>query len=145
MRQAAALPLSVITAWEGLADRAKVAAGQIVLIHAGAGGIGHVAVQIACAYGAKVFATVSAEKQKVVEDFGASAIDCRSVSVEQYVSEAPRAGQGSILCMTQSEARRSMHRSTLSNDTQVMFSVVWGGDQLVGAVVVSRSKLLRSV
>jgi NADPH:quinone reductase-like Zn-dependent oxidoreductase len=88
MRQAAALPLSVITAWEGLADRAKVAAGQIVLIHAGAGGIGHVAVQIACAYGAKVFATVSAEKQKVVEDFGASAIDCRSVSVEQYVSEA---------------------------------------------------------
>jgi NADPH2:quinone reductase len=88
MRQAVALPLSVITAWEGLVDRAKVAAGQIVLIHAGAGGIGHVAVQIARAYGAKVFATVSAEKQRVVEDFGASAIDYRSVSVEQYVSEA---------------------------------------------------------
>ncbi len=47
MRQAAAIPLSFITAWEGLVDRANVHAGQKVLIHAGAGGVGHVAVQIA--------------------------------------------------------------------------------------------------
>jgi NADPH:quinone reductase len=86
MRQAAALPLSVITAWEGLVDRAKVHAGQEVLVHAGAGGVGHVAVQIARAFGAKVFATVSEEKKKVVEGFGAIPIDYRSLTVEEYVS-----------------------------------------------------------
>jgi NADPH:quinone reductase len=95
MRQAAALPLSTITAWEGLVDRAQihVHANQTVLIHAGAGGVGHIAVQIAVAYGAKVFATVSSDKQKIVEDFGATPIDYRSLSVEQYVT-AHTAGQG---------------------------------------------------
>jgi NADPH2:quinone reductase len=86
MREAAALPLITITAWEGLVDRAKVHAGQTVLIHAGAGGVGHIAVQIARAYGAEVFATVSSEKKKIVEEFGASPIDYRSSSVEDYVA-----------------------------------------------------------
>lgn len=86
MRQAAALPLITITAWEGLLDRAKVHAGQTVLIHAGAGGVGHIAVQIALAYGAEVFATVSPEKRHLVEDFGATSIDYRSSSVDEYVA-----------------------------------------------------------
>jgi NADPH:quinone reductase len=86
MRQAAALPLITITAWEGLVDRAKVRAGQTVLVHAGAGGVGHVAVQLACAYGAKVFATVSEEKKRIVEEFGAIPIDYRVSSVEEYVA-----------------------------------------------------------
>ena len=86
MCQAAALPLSIITAWEGLVDRANVSAGQRVLIHAGAGGVGHVAVQIASAFNAQVFATVSAEKRHIVESFGASPIDYRSVSVREYVA-----------------------------------------------------------
>ncbi len=86
MRQAAALPLITITAWEGLVDRAKVHADQTVLIHAGAGGVGHIAVQLARAYGAEVFATVSPEKKKIVEDFGATPIDYRSSSVEEYVA-----------------------------------------------------------
>ena len=93
MRQAAALPLSTITAWEGLVDRAKVHAGQIILSHAGAGGVGHVAVQIAVAYGAKVFATVSPDKLKIVEDFGAIPIDYRASTVEQYLA-THTAGQG---------------------------------------------------
>ncbi|HTS25199.1 MAG TPA: zinc-dependent alcohol dehydrogenase family protein [Bryobacteraceae bacterium] len=86
MRQAAALPLATITAWEGLVDRARVRAGQKVLIHAGAGGVGYVAIQIAQAFGATVFATVSPEKRKLVEELGASAIDYRSVPVEEYVN-----------------------------------------------------------
>ena len=86
MRQAAALPLSVITAWEGLVDRAKVRKEQTVLIHAGAGGVGYIALQIAKAFGATVFATVSPEKKKVVEDLGACAIDYRSTTVEEYVN-----------------------------------------------------------
>jgi NADPH:quinone reductase-like Zn-dependent oxidoreductase len=93
MRQAAALPLSVITAWEGLVDRAHVHAGQTALIHAGAGGIGHIAIQIARAHGAKVFATVSPEKQSIVEDLGATPIDYRSIPVEQYVADST-GGQG---------------------------------------------------
>jgi NADPH2:quinone reductase len=88
MRQAAALPLITITAWEGLVDRAKVHSDQTVLIHAGAGGVGHIAVQLARAYGAKVFATVSPGKKNVVEDFGATPIDYRSSSVEEYVASS---------------------------------------------------------
>jgi NADPH:quinone reductase-like Zn-dependent oxidoreductase len=86
MRQSAALPLSIITAWEGLVDRAKVHASQKVLIHAGAGGVGHIAVQIARAFGADVYATTSSAKKSIVEDLGATAIDYRSVPVEEYVS-----------------------------------------------------------
>jgi NADPH:quinone reductase-like Zn-dependent oxidoreductase len=93
MRQAAALPLSIITAWEGLVDRARVHVGQTVLVHAGAGGVGHIAVQIARAFGAQVFATASPEKKTVVEGFGAIAIDYRSTSVEEYVA-ACTGGQG---------------------------------------------------
>jgi NADPH:quinone reductase len=87
MREAAALPLVFTTAWEGLVDRAQVHAGQKVLIHAGAGGVGHVAVQLAHASGAQVFATVSAEKSKIVESYGATAIDYRTTTVEAYVAE----------------------------------------------------------
>jgi len=86
MREAAALPLITITAWEGVVDRAKVREGQKVLVHAGAGGVGHIAVQLAKAFGAEVFATVSAGKQHVVEGFGATTIDYRTLSTERYVA-----------------------------------------------------------
>jgi NADPH:quinone reductase-like Zn-dependent oxidoreductase len=88
MQQAAALPLSTITAWEGLVDRARVRAGQKVLIHAGAGGVGHAAVQIALYFSAQVFATVSANKQEYVERLGAIPIDYRTQSLESYVRDA---------------------------------------------------------
>ena len=87
MREAAGLPLVLITAWEGLVDRARVRAGQRVLIHGGAGGVGHVAVQIARAFGAQVFATGSARHQGVIEDLGATFIDYRQSPVEAYVAE----------------------------------------------------------
>ncbi|MGY2342283.1 zinc-dependent alcohol dehydrogenase family protein [Pseudomonas sp. SDO5532_S415] len=93
MRQAAALPLVLITAWEGLVDRARVRAGQKVLIHGGAGGVGHVAVQICRAFGAEVFATGSAWQQGLIEDLGATFIDYHESSVEDYVTEYT-AGEG---------------------------------------------------
>jgi NADPH:quinone reductase len=64
-----------------------VHAGQTALIHAGAGGVGYIAIQVVRSFGAKVFATVSAEKMKIVEGLGAVAIDYRSSTVEQYVAE----------------------------------------------------------
>src|SRR5215813_2297709 len=93
MRQAAALPLVAITAWEALVDHARVCADHTVLVHAGAGGVGHVAVQLARAYNANVFATVSPDKKNIVESFGAFPIDYRSTSVEKYVGETT-AGEG---------------------------------------------------
>src|SRR5215468_3153077 len=66
MREAAALPLVAITAWQGLVDQAHVRKGQRVLVHAGAGGVGHIAVQLAKSFGADVFATVSPEKEQIV-------------------------------------------------------------------------------
>ncbi|WP_248796508.1 zinc-dependent alcohol dehydrogenase family protein [Pseudomonas sp. MWU13-2105] len=93
MREAAALPLVLITAWEGLVDRARVGADQSVLIHGGAGGVGHVAVQIAKAFGAKVFATGSARHQVEIESFGATFIDYRQQGVEEYVTRHT-AGEG---------------------------------------------------
>ena len=72
---AAALPLVFITAWEALHDRARIQSGQTVLIHAGAGGVGHVAIQVAKAAGAKVCTTISSEeKAKFVEKLGADFI-----------------------------------------------------------------------
>lgn len=98
MRAAAVLPLSAITAWEGLVDRANVQAGQTVLVHAGAGGVGHIAVQLAKAYGAKVFATVSQDKRKIVEAYGATPIDYRTTTVETYVAEHTGGAGFDIVC-----------------------------------------------
>jgi NADPH:quinone reductase len=86
MREAAALPLIVITAWEGLVDRAKVQAGQNVLVHGGAGGVGHVAVQLARALGAEVFATGSARSAAYIKELGAIPIDYTRETVEDYVA-----------------------------------------------------------
>jgi NADPH:quinone reductase len=76
MRQAAALPLVFITAWEGLVDRAKVHAGQSVLVLGGAGGVGQMAIQIARALGCTVFATgSSARSRAAIEHLGATFVD----------------------------------------------------------------------
>ncbi|HLG81886.1 MAG TPA: zinc-dependent alcohol dehydrogenase family protein [Bradyrhizobium sp.] len=87
MREAAALPLIFITAWEGLVDRAGIRSGQNVLIHGGAGGVGHVAVQLALSVGARVFATGSADSLSFIRELGASPIDYGATTVEQYVTE----------------------------------------------------------
>ncbi len=63
LEDSAALPLVLLTAWESLVERASLRAGQTVLIHAAAGGVGHVAVQLAHHLGANIAATVGDEKQ----------------------------------------------------------------------------------
>ncbi len=70
--EAAAAPLVLITAWEALYDRGRLEAGRKVLIHAGAGGVGHVAIQLAKLQGADVCTTVgSEEKAEFVRNLGA--------------------------------------------------------------------------
>lgn len=88
-RQAAAGPLVLITAWGMLYDRGRLQSGQTVLIHAGAGGVGHVALQLAKLRGARVLTTVgSAENAALVRRWGADeAIDYRE---QDFVAEVNR-------------------------------------------------------
>jgi NADPH2:quinone reductase len=73
--QAAAGPLVLITAWGALYDRGRLRHGQTALIHAGAGGVGHVAIQLAKLRGARVLATVStAEKAELAKQWGVDEI-----------------------------------------------------------------------
>jgi len=63
LQNAAALPLVLITAWEALFERAHLQAGQTVLVHAAAGGVGHVALQLAHHFGASIAVTVGDDKK----------------------------------------------------------------------------------
>jgi len=70
--EAAALPLVLITAWGALFGRGGLQSGQTALIHAGAGGVGHVAIQLAKIHGARVITTVSSErKAELCQSWGA--------------------------------------------------------------------------
>ncbi len=91
---AAALPLVLITAWEALFDRARLKTGDKVLIHGGAGGVGHVAVQLAKAHGARVITTVTgSDKRALVESLGAErAVDYHQEDVAQVVRDWSVAG-----------------------------------------------------
>jgi NADPH:quinone reductase-like Zn-dependent oxidoreductase len=85
---AGALPVVALTAWQALVDTANVRAGQRVLIHAAAGGVGHVAVQIAKARGAYVIGTASEAKHEFVRELGADElVDYRSVDFADVVSD----------------------------------------------------------
>jgi len=73
--QAAAVPLVLITAWEALFDRAGLQSGQKVFVHAGSGGVGHVAIQLAKIAGCDVATTVSHdEKAAFVRELGADKV-----------------------------------------------------------------------
>ena len=84
MKEAAAIPLVGITAYEGLV-RANADSNQSVLVHGGAGGVGHIAVQLANYFGGKVFATGSdAQQQDIIENYGATFINYKTETVADY-------------------------------------------------------------
>ncbi len=86
--QAAAVPISALTAWQALIDRAHLSAGQRVLIHGAAGGVGSFAVQVARHQNAHVIATASAANIDFVKALGADeVIDYRITPFETFVGE----------------------------------------------------------
>src|SRR6185503_10668059 len=86
VEQAAGLSLAGLTAWQCLVDIAQVQPGQRVLIHAAAGGVGHLAVQIAKARGAHVIGTASAAKHDLLRELGCDqVVDYRSERFEEVV------------------------------------------------------------
>jgi NADPH2:quinone reductase len=95
MREAAALPLVTITAWQGVHQRLQLRPATRILIHGGAGGVGHVAVQLARAAGAEVHTTVSGpDKATLARRMGAhEVIHYRDEKTEDYVQRLT-GGQG---------------------------------------------------
>lgn len=126
LREAAALPLAAITAWEGLVDRAAVAPGQSVLVQGGAGGVGHVAVQLARARGARVFATAAADDFEAVRSWAR----LRSISgarASRTTSPATPAAPASTSSSTRSAGRCWMPRSRRFAATAAMSSASSAG------------------
>jgi len=86
--QAAAVPAAGSTAWQVLVDVAKLGAGQTLLIHGGSGGVGHLAIQIAKALGAKVIATASTTNQDFIKKMGADvAVDYTKTKFEEVAKD----------------------------------------------------------
>jgi len=86
--EAASLPLVALTAWQALVEIGRLAANQRVLIHAGSGGVGSVAIQLARHRGATVFTTVGKRNLELVKRLGANvAIDYRSERFEDVATD----------------------------------------------------------
>lgn len=86
--EAAAIPLAGLTAWQTLVDVAKIKEGDKVLVHAGAGGVGNFAIQIAKSFGAYVSTTASKENEDFVKSLGADlVIDYKTEQFEDVLSD----------------------------------------------------------
>jgi len=87
-KEAAAVPLAALTAWQGLFDQGGLKDGERVLIHGGAGGVGHFAIQFAKAKGAWVATTVSGDDIDLARDLGADqAVDYKKEKFEEVVKD----------------------------------------------------------
>jgi NADPH:quinone reductase-like Zn-dependent oxidoreductase len=126
MRESAALPLVFITAWEGLVDRAAVRANQTVLVHGGAGGIGHIAVQLANTLGAKVFATGSQRQRDQIESLGATFIDYASERVNDYVDRLTGGAGFDVIFDTVGDATLDASFEAVRRFGHVVSALGWG-------------------
>lgn len=87
MEEAGSLPLVALTAWQALVEKGKVGPGQKVLIHAGTGGVGSIAIQLAKHLGATVATTVSGPNTSFARELGADVVvDYRTQDFEQVIS-----------------------------------------------------------
>ncbi|MFD4669680.1 NADP-dependent oxidoreductase [Lentzea sp. NPDC058450] len=119
--QAAGLPVAGLTAYQAIVQALKVTAGDVVLVHGAAGGVGHLAVQIAVARGAQVIGTGSEASQTFIESLGATAVRYGAELTEQVRELAPdgvdavldAAGRGS-LATTREVARADARVATLT-------------------------------
>lgn len=94
-RQAAALPLVAVTAWLALHEKVKINTATKVLIQGGVGGVGHVALQIAKAAGAKVFTTVRTEESAALAyQFGAEVVILSGANTPQEIVAKYTGGEG---------------------------------------------------
>src|ERR1700761_476692 len=126
MREAAALPLVFITAYMGIVDRAKLQAGQTVLVQGGAGGVGHVSVQLARALGAHVFATASSRDHDALMRLGATPIDYVAQNVEQYVAQHTGGAGFDLVADTVGGATLDASFAAVKHFGHVVSALGWG-------------------
>ena len=167
---AAALPLACITAWEGLLQRARIEPGESVLVHAGAGGTGHIAVQLASLRGCRVATTISSrEKASLVRELGAElAVDYRAgdfvdvvrnwrpggvevafdnvggdVTVRTYGAMAPYGRLVTLMGFAGDDATLTAYNANLSVHAVMMLTPMWLKlqDRLAGQADIVRSAL----
>ncbi len=111
--QAAGLPLAALTAWQGLVETGGLRSGQRVLVHAAAGGVGHLAVQIAKSFGAYVIGTASAAKHEFVRSLGADeVIDYRTEDFVEVLRGQANGSGGNYLDATGRTAAASLAGAT---------------------------------
>jgi NADPH:quinone reductase len=125
MREASVLPLVFITAWEGLVDRMAVKAGQSLLVLGGAGGVGQVAIQIARARGAEVFATGSPSSKAAIERLGAAFVD-RSEPVAEFVTRLTGTGGFDLVYDTVGGSELDRAFLSIRRFGHVVSSLGWG-------------------
>jgi NADPH2:quinone reductase len=126
MREAAALPLAFITSYLGIVDRAHLRAGQTVLVHGVAGGVGHVSVQLARALGGVVWATASERDREVVSRLGATPIDYRKQMVEQYVESCTHGEGFDLVVDTVGGATLDASFAAVKHFGHVVSALGWG-------------------
>jgi NADPH:quinone reductase len=130
MREAAALPLAFITSYSGIVDRAHLRPGQTVLVQGGAGGVGHVSVQLARALGGSVWATASERDQEVVSRWGATPIDYRKQTVELYVESCTKGEGFDLVVDTVGGATLDASFAAVKHFGHVVSALGWGSHAL---------------
>ncbi|MBT0768253.1 NADP-dependent oxidoreductase [Kineosporia sp. J2-2] len=124
---AAALPLAALTAHQALVDTAHLRPGQRVLIHAAAGGVGHLAVQIAKAHGAHVIGTAGAAKHDLLRELGADElIDYRTTDFAEKLRDVD------VVLDTQGGDVRTRSLSVL-REGGTLISLVFGAERAAEA------------
>jgi len=126
MREAAALPLAFMTSYSGIVDRAHLRAGQNVLVQGGAGGVGHVSVQLSRALGGVVWATASGRDREVVSRLGATPIDYRTQTVEQYVESCTQGEGFDLVVDTVGGATLDASFAAVKHFGHVVSALGWG-------------------
>jgi alcohol dehydrogenase len=137
--EAASLPLVGLTAWQALIDIGRLQAGQKVLIHAGSGGVGTFAIQLARHIGAKVYTTVGQRNLELVQQLGADvAIDYRSERFEDVARDCDvvleTLGDDLLLRSFQSVKRGGVVVS-IGNTPTAAFAREWGLNPLLVFVI----------
>jgi len=130
MREAAALPLAFITSYSGIVDRAHLKAGQTVLVQGGAGGVGHISVQLARALGGTVWATASEKDQEAIRCLGATPIDYRTQTVEQYVEACTQDEGFDLVVDTVGGATLDASFAAVKHFGHVVSALGWGSHAL---------------
>ncbi|MEW2521680.1 NADP-dependent oxidoreductase [Actinacidiphila alni] len=135
--QAAALPLAALTAWQGLVDAARIKEGDRVLIQRAAGGVGHLAVQIAKERGAHVIATASAPRHDFVRSLGADeVIDYRTTDFTEAVRDAD------VVFDSTAQGERSV---TVLRPGGLLVSILEHGDAGLAATVAAAGRRFAGV